>query len=75
MRWLRRPGARPAERSEIMPAVSVIIPTRNRGAYLTEALQSVCEQTFGDFEVIVVDDGSEPPVDAVGVAHADPRIR
>jgi glycosyltransferase involved in cell wall biosynthesis len=41
-----------------MPAVSVIIPAYNRPAFLAEALNSVAAQTFRDFEVIVIDDGS-----------------
>jgi O-antigen/teichoic acid export membrane protein/glycosyltransferase involved in cell wall biosynthesis len=38
--------------------VSVIIPTYNREAFVTRALNSVLNQTFKDFEIIVVDDGS-----------------
>jgi glycosyltransferase involved in cell wall biosynthesis len=41
-----------------MPYFSVIIPTYNRTALLREALDSVFAQTFTDYEVIVVDDGS-----------------
>jgi GT2 family glycosyltransferase len=41
-----------------MPFFSVIIPTFNRAGLLVEALNSVRGQTFPDFEVIVVDDGS-----------------
>lgn len=41
-----------------MPRVSVIIPTYNRRDFAREAIASVCAQTYRDFELIVVDDGS-----------------
>jgi len=41
------------------PFFSVIIPTYNRLPYLLEALESVAKQLFTDYEVIVVDDGSQ----------------
>ncbi len=40
------------------PMVSIIIPTYNRAAFLMEAVESVAQQTFQDFELIVIDDGS-----------------
>src|SRR5262245_31794714 len=40
------------------PVVSVIIPAYNVGSYISEALESVFAQTYGDFEAIVVNDGS-----------------
>lgn len=44
--------------------ISVIIPSHNRPALLQEAIESVCQQSYPDWEVIVVDDGSQPPMDA-----------
>ena len=41
-----------------LPKVSVIVPTYNRAGWLEETLRSVVNQTFKDFELIVVDDGS-----------------
>lgn len=41
-----------------IPAISVIIPARNRAPYLAEAIGSVFAQTFTDHEIILVDDGS-----------------
>jgi len=48
-----------------MPFFSIIIPTFNRAALLREALASVARQTFRDFEVIVVDDGSRDETESV----------
>ncbi|KRE35512.1 hypothetical protein ASG73_16385 [Janibacter sp. Soil728] len=57
------------------PLVSVAISTRNRAGFLRDSLQSVLFQTFQDFEVVVVDDGSTDDSARHVVAElADPRI-
>jgi glycosyltransferase involved in cell wall biosynthesis len=42
----------------VNPRVSVVIPTYNRKAVLLESIASVRQQTFGDLEILVCDDGS-----------------
>ena len=47
------------------PKVSVVIPACNQAGYLTESIQSVLSQTYNDYEIIVVDDGSTDDTRAV----------
>jgi glycosyltransferase involved in cell wall biosynthesis len=58
-----------------MARVSVVIPTYNRANYLGKAIQSVLDQTFQDFEIIVVDDGSKDNTREVVGSFKDTRIR
>jgi glycosyltransferase involved in cell wall biosynthesis len=43
---------------EITPAISVVLPVYNGEKYIAEAMESILCQTFRDFELIVIDDGS-----------------
>jgi len=58
-----------------MPKITVVIPVYNRQAELRRALASLREQTFSDFECLVVDDCSEIPIEPLVVELEDPRFR
>jgi len=58
-----------------MPKISVIIPTYNRAHTITKAINSVLNQTFKDFELIVVDDGSTDDTKSIIGVFEDSRIR
>ena len=57
------------------PRVSVAISTYNRAHLVGRAIRSALAQTVGDFELIVVDDGSADDTPAVLAAVGDPRLR
>lgn len=58
-----------------MPAVSVILPLYNRAATIERAVRSVLDQTFVDFELIVVDDGSTDGSPEIVEAIDDLRLK
>jgi glycosyltransferase involved in cell wall biosynthesis len=58
-----------------MPRVSVIIPTHRRPVLLQAAIQSVLNQTFQDFEILVVDDASGDNTEEVVRSFGEARIR
>lgn len=58
-----------------MPKISVLIPFYNRAAYLREAIDSVLAQTFTDFEIVALDDGSDDGSSDLVTAYSDTRIR
>lgn len=60
---------------DIKPKVTVVIVTYNRPDFVREAIQSVLNQTFADFELIVVDNGVEIPAKEIVESFSDSRIR
>jgi glycosyltransferase involved in cell wall biosynthesis len=61
--------------SSSTPAVSVILPAYNRAGLIRNAIDSVLRQTFSDFELLVIDDGSTDGTLAETRAVIDPRVR
>jgi glycosyltransferase involved in cell wall biosynthesis len=60
-----------------IPRVSVLMPVHNRAAFVERACQSVLAQSFRDFELIIIDDGSrdDSPRRLEALARTDARIR
>ena len=63
-----------AAETNSLPLVSVVIPTYNRAKVILRALDTALSQTYGNLEIIVVDDGSTDDTQAVLAPYAD-RIR
>ncbi|MFA6215597.1 MAG: glycosyltransferase [Patescibacteria group bacterium] len=60
---------------EITPKISVIMPFYNAQLFLTKAIESILNQTFSDFELILINDASTDGSDRVVKKYlADPRI-
>lgn len=57
------------------PVISVILPTYNGPKYIAEAVESILAQTFGDLELIIIDDGSTDETPDVVRRYTDRRIR
>ena len=55
--------------------ISVVIPAYNHEQFIGSAIDSVLNQTFQDFELVIVDDGSTDKSAEVIQSYADPRIR
>jgi glycosyltransferase involved in cell wall biosynthesis len=57
-----------------VPPVSICVPTWNGASFLGAALESALSQTYSDFELLLVDDGSTDATLDVAAAFPDPRI-
>lgn len=80
-RRLRRRARRVRDKTPLWrlkpPTVSIVVPFYNVEDYLGECLDSLAAQTYGNYEVLLVDDGSPDGSRAIAERHAaaDPRIR
>jgi len=57
-----------------MPAISVIIPLYNSESFIRETIDGVLSQTFCDFELLLMDDGSTDSTAEIIKSYSDPRI-
>lgn len=57
------------------PAITVLMPAYNAALYLQEAVASILGQTFRDFELLIIDDGSTDATAALLAAEPDSRIK
>jgi hypothetical protein len=57
------------------PGVSVIVPLYNKADFVSRCLESILGQQYGDFDVIVVDDGSTDGSADIVRGYKDPRVR
>lgn len=57
-----------------MPKVSVVLPAYNAALFIGQTIASITAQSFGDFEIIVVDDGSVDATSEIAAAQ-DSRVR
>lgn len=57
-----------------MPKISVIMPAYNAEQYIKEAMDSILNQTYGDFEFIVLNDCSKDSTEQIIASYADDRI-
>ena len=59
-----------------MPKVSIVVPNYNHARFLRRRVESVLRQTFQDFEVILLDDGSTDDSESILSQYGgDPRVR
>ena len=61
--------------SKSFPCVSVLLPAYNCESFVAEAVQSILKQTFQDFELLIIDDGSTDTTSSILRSFNDPRIR
>ena len=56
------------------PLVTVLMPVYNAAPYLREAIDSILNQTYSDFEFLIINDGSTDETESIINSYNDPRI-
>jgi glycosyltransferase involved in cell wall biosynthesis len=65
----------PSAQSDLIPMLSIVMPLYNAAPFVGEAIQSILNQSFKDFELIIIDDGSTDNSLKIAQSFSDPRIR
>jgi glycosyltransferase involved in cell wall biosynthesis len=68
----RRPTTR---RRAKMPLITVVMPVYNGEAFVGKSVDSILSQSLGDFEFVIVDDGSTDRTGEILRSYVDPRVR
>lgn len=63
------------KKGNALPKVTVLMPVYNGATYLREAIDSILAQTYMDFELLIVNDGSTDTSNEIIAAYSDPRIK
>jgi len=58
-----------------MPRISVIMSAHNAEKYIKEAIDSILNQSFKDFEFIIIDDGSDDSTKGIILSYSNSKIR
>jgi len=59
----------------VTPPLTVLLCVFDGQAYLREAIDSILAQTFGDFELLAIDDASRDATPEILASYSDPRLR
>jgi glycosyltransferase involved in cell wall biosynthesis len=57
------------------PLVSICMPTYNGSKHISEAIESILNQSFSNFELLIIDDGSSDDTVSIIKSFSDDRIR
>lgn len=61
--------------NDCLPRISVLLPVYNGGKFLAAAIESVLSQSFTDFELLILNDGSKDDSATIAQSYSDDRIR